>query len=163
MYWIASNLQDAEFMVRFYPELAWVTYSTLLAGYGWMTLGLVVFCLTAWWLLGRGRWRPLAPLQSAEERHRVGVPLAGLVGAVAAALLAAGLIQSLLGIGLMGQETVVLPLRLNSVLNRFLADMGPGLLLLGLWVFDTRRQRSAWLAALVAIILVGFIQGLSTT
>src|SRR5215212_742269 len=36
LYWIASNLQDAEFLVRYYPELVWLNNSQLLDGYGWM-------------------------------------------------------------------------------------------------------------------------------
>ena len=143
---IAYDLAGARRLTLRYSEVYWLTPSVIADGMPWITLSFVVFCATAWILLGS---RATAAVDAAyaigdrPKRQRLTIPIGFVVFSVA---VIAEMLRAYLGVGIAGQENPALPLYFGTILTRLSIDVCPGVTLLLIWVADRYHRRfRAWL------------------
>lgn len=138
MYWFVYHFDHPAYINTYFLELRWVTRSRILSGYAWSTVGFVLFCLTASAVI---TFTPATgPRSSASPGRTVTSLWTGLVIFATLSYLLASVLQFRAGFGLRGVAPPSLPFHLGTVVLLARQQVIPALLVLALWVFDTRDR-----------------------
>jgi hypothetical protein len=157
----ARNVNSAAYLAE-NPELTWVSIHTIAAGFHYITLAFVAFCVAGWVALDpRLAPAPLPPPAGGDgEAARLAIRVAVAVTLLSAA---AGIVQAQLGIGVMGVESTRLPLRLDTLIIRSRTDVAPVFLYLAVWILDGSRDRRRWSLVLALLGLLALLDGIIST
>lgn len=133
------------------PELLWVTFLVITAGYPWITTSFVIFCTVSWIILGftvdaRELARPVEFSGDTVVSRTIRVSLLTF-----ALSLFCSVLQFHYHLAIAGAEVNQLPFHLNTIITRYLTNVGPGILLLCFWVIERSRRQS--LSGLPLILL----------
>jgi len=148
---VGRYLYSPEFMLQYFPELRWLSIDVVANSYVWIVFAFTLFCVTGWVLLSvksAGKASRIASLNRAEIASTRALLL---LIAVFLLTLVAGALQASLGLGVLGTDVTSvgrLPLGLDTLITRFITDVSPAILLIGIWAFDVPTTQRKWLLAM---------------
>ena len=142
------------------PEMNWVSLNTIAACLPYVTAAFAAVCLASWLSL---TFLPPAP-EPEEPPGGLGPWVVGLVSTALAVGVSCGVVQYVLGIGVMGMETARrLPLLLDSVVIHSRLDLAPALVYLAIWLSDRSEDGRHRALPLAALVVLGLMDGALST